>query len=249
MLTTQSLLRHAKTETQQALFYNIFCVSALQLYSESIVRTTIQAASSPAWHRLLHGPLPTEQFQGCPATVTHHHFHASQRVTMQNTPHQLQLAFQAALSLLLGKKKNNFCIPKGTETCFIPSYRRWYPAHKSCNNSNSIILETLAHSFFSVSVAAGQVLFPLITTGPNSPVFVNIHPTGSLPSAFLGIPCKILCFPIMYLLFNFSVFIISFALPLRKHWFSYVSSSSPPREKQFLAKSLSRLSKPAADFP
>lgn len=90
----ESLLRHAKPETQPALFYSILCVSPRGLHSDSFVPATIPAASSPAWHSLLHGPLPTEQLQGCPAAHPHvpdrHHTNQTQ---------QPQLELTAALSL------------------------------------------------------------------------------------------------------------------------------------------------------
>lgn len=112
VLTTQSLLRHAKAETQQALFHNIFCVSTQEPDSESIVLTTMPAASSPAWHWVPHGPLPTEQFQGCPVP---------QHPNSNHAKHSTQSCRSKQHSPLFWEIKNNFWIPKGTETHFIPS--------------------------------------------------------------------------------------------------------------------------------
>lgn len=84
-------------ETQQALFHNILCVSAPQLYSEIFVQTTIPAASSPAWHRLLQDPRsgPGDARPGDTAPPP--------RVPAHNTAHQPQLARHAARSLLWEK--------------------------------------------------------------------------------------------------------------------------------------------------
>lgn len=89
---------------------------------------------------------------------------------------------------------------------------------------------------FSLNQQLQVKLFSPVPPGPSSPVFVNIHPTRSLPSAY--------CFPITYFLGFFLLHFHSRKSPSQyKHWFSCFSSSYHQKISSFSVTVLPNLQK------